>query len=198
MHLWCSDVQVINKKCTPDLGFLLVKCRPFYLLREFTAVFIMAVYIPPHANATAALGLLHDIINTQEAAYPDAVFIISEDVNHCSLHTVLPKYHQYINFPRREKNIVDHVYCNVKGAYRAVPCPHFGQSDQISLFLYPSCRRVLKQIPPVRETVQIWTDESNQQLQDCLECSDWEIFKITASQMDTTVDLEECSGDQLY
>lgn len=34
--------------------FLVVKCRPFYLLREFTIVFVVAVYIPhPSANANA-------------------------------------------------------------------------------------------------------------------------------------------------
>lgn len=103
---WCSDVQIISKHCTTDAEVLLVKCRPLYLLREFSAVFILAAYIPLHTNVTTALKLLHDIINT-----------------HTKLHipAVLPMYHQHVKFPTRKKN-------NMKGAYRAVPWPHFGQS----------------------------------------------------------------------
>ncbi len=33
---------------------MVVKCRPFYLPREFTAIVIVAVYIPPCANAKDA------------------------------------------------------------------------------------------------------------------------------------------------
>ncbi|KAI4875201.1 hypothetical protein NFI96_000083 [Prochilodus magdalenae] len=33
--------------------------------------------------------------------------------------TVLPKYHQHVSFPTRENNILDQVYSNVKGGYKA-------------------------------------------------------------------------------
>lgn len=36
----------------------MVKSRPFYLPREFSAVFLLAVYIRPQAD--------HDVISTQE------------------------------------------------------------------------------------------------------------------------------------
>jgi len=44
---WRTDVQVAEKHCCADIEVLMVKCRPFYLLREFNAVFTLAVYILP-------------------------------------------------------------------------------------------------------------------------------------------------------
>ncbi|KAI4889154.1 hypothetical protein NFI96_009762 [Prochilodus magdalenae] len=145
---WCSDIKTVEKHCSTDLELLMVKCRPFYLPREFSAVFILAVYIPPRANSATALGLLHDAISKQETAHPDAVFIVAGDFNHCNLRTVLPKYHQHVSFPTRENNILDQVYSNVRGGYKAAARPHFGRSDHISVFLYPAYRQLLKQAPP--------------------------------------------------
>lgn len=130
----------------------MVKCRPFYLTREFSAVFILAVYIPRRANRTAALGLLHNIISKYETMHPNAVFVVVEDFNHFNLQTVIPKYHQYVSFPTQDNNILDYVYSNVKGAYKAVPQPHFGQSDHICVFLYQSYRQLLKKPPPHTHT----------------------------------------------
>ncbi|CAG5968089.1 unnamed protein product [Menidia menidia] len=47
---WCTNNTVVDKLCSPDAELLLLKCRPFYLPREFSAVYICAVYIPPDAN----------------------------------------------------------------------------------------------------------------------------------------------------
>ncbi|KAI3370508.1 hypothetical protein L3Q82_025269 [Scortum barcoo] len=41
-----------------------VKCRPHYLPREFTAVFVTAVYIPPGAKANEALKELNNNISS--------------------------------------------------------------------------------------------------------------------------------------
>ena len=99
----------------------------------------------------------------------DAVFVVAGHFNHCNLRTVLPKYHQHVSFPTRENNILDHIYSNVKGAYKAAPRPHFGQSDHISVFLYPSYRQLLKQAPPVSKTVEVWNEETDLVLQDCFD-----------------------------
>ena len=53
----------------------------------------------------------------------DAVFVVAGHFNHCNLRTVLPKYHQHVSVATRENNILDHVYSNVKGAYKAAPRP---------------------------------------------------------------------------
>ncbi|CAG5867200.1 unnamed protein product, partial [Menidia menidia] len=48
---WCTNNTVVDKLCSPDAELLLLKCRPFYLPREYSAVYICAVYIAPDANA---------------------------------------------------------------------------------------------------------------------------------------------------
>ncbi len=40
---------------SPDLEFHILLCRPFWLPREFTAITVTAVYIPPQANTDKAL-----------------------------------------------------------------------------------------------------------------------------------------------
>ena len=79
------DVQVAEKHCCADGEVLMGKCRSFYLQREFSAVFLLAVYSPPRADRTTALGLLYDIIGKQETTCPDAVFAVAGDFNHCNL-----------------------------------------------------------------------------------------------------------------
>ena len=74
---WCSDVQLVEKHCSADIKVLMVKCRPFYLPREFSAVFLLAVYMLLWANRTTALGLLHDTISKHETTHPDAVFVVA-------------------------------------------------------------------------------------------------------------------------
>lgn len=54
---WCTNANIVDRRCSPDLEFLTVKCKLFYLPREITAV-----YIPPDADAkTAQSHLLHAI-----------------------------------------------------------------------------------------------------------------------------------------
>lgn len=55
---WCTNVNIVNSHCSPDLEYLTVKCRPFYLPREFTAVKVTVVYIPLNANANTAQSYL--------------------------------------------------------------------------------------------------------------------------------------------
>ncbi len=54
---WCDErnIHSIKSFCSPDLEFHTLLCRPFWLLREFTAIIITAVYIPPQANTDQAL-----------------------------------------------------------------------------------------------------------------------------------------------
>ncbi len=47
---WCTAADIIGKHCSQDLEYLVVKCRPFYLSRESSAILITAVYIPSHAQ----------------------------------------------------------------------------------------------------------------------------------------------------
>ncbi|KAK3562666.1 hypothetical protein QTP86_004086 [Hemibagrus guttatus] len=79
----------------------------FVISREFRAVFLRAVYIPPEADHVSALEILHNVISRQETAHPDAVFIMAGDFNHCNFRNVHPMYHQHVCFPTRENNILD-------------------------------------------------------------------------------------------
>ena len=188
---WCGDVRTVHKHCSPDVEFLLLRCRPFYLSREFTAVFLAAIYIPPRANSTAALSELYDVISAHETAHPDAAFIAAGDFNHCNLKTVFPKLFQHVDIPTRDKNILDHVYSSIRGAYRAAPRPHFGHSDHISLFLYPAYRQRLKQTNLVTKQVKRWTPDTESILQDCFVQTDWDVFKAAATLEDSSVSIQD-------
>ncbi len=60
-NLWCDErnIHSIKSFCSPDLEFHTLLCRPFWLPREFTAIIITAVYIPPQANTVQALRELY-------------------------------------------------------------------------------------------------------------------------------------------
>ncbi len=62
---WCDErnIHSIKSFCSLDLEFHMLLCRPFWLPREFTAIIITAVYIPPHANTDQALKELYGNIS---------------------------------------------------------------------------------------------------------------------------------------
>ncbi len=123
---WCNNAAVVSKHCSPLVEFMFVKCRPFYLPREFTAIVIVAVYIPPCANAKDMLRELYSAISEHQTNSPDGFFIIAGDFNHTNLMTVLPKFYQHVNFATRGNNTLDFVYTTENNAYKAVPRPHLG------------------------------------------------------------------------
>ncbi len=81
---WCNNAAVVSKHCSSLVEFMFVKCRPFYLLREFTAIVIVAVYIPLCANAKDVLRELYSAISEQ-TNNPVGFFIIASDFNHANL-----------------------------------------------------------------------------------------------------------------
>ncbi len=95
---------------------MVVKCRPFYLPREFTAIVIVAVFIPPCANAKDALRELYSAISEQQTNNPDSFFIIAGLFNYAKLKAGLPKFYQHVNFATRGTNTLDFVYTIVKNA----------------------------------------------------------------------------------
>lgn len=58
-NLWCQDSVTVSVHCSPHIELLTVKCRPFYLPRELTAVIITAVYVPPSAKGGYVGALQH-------------------------------------------------------------------------------------------------------------------------------------------
>ena len=45
---WCTNSAIVGRHCSANLEFLMVKCRPFYLPREFTSTIIIncSLYSP--------------------------------------------------------------------------------------------------------------------------------------------------------
>lgn len=54
MNESCTNYGLVNSYSSEAIKLMTVKCRPYYLPREFTAVFVIIVYIPPGANANEA------------------------------------------------------------------------------------------------------------------------------------------------
>ncbi|KAI4887287.1 hypothetical protein NFI96_028259 [Prochilodus magdalenae] len=149
---WCTDCVVVNALCSEATEQLTVKCRPHYLPREFTAVFVIAVYIAPDANANNALKELHDNISSLQNKHPEAFYVVAGDFNHVNLTNILPRFYQHIDIPTRGNNTLDRVYTNSRDAYRAVPHPHLGLSDHISIMLVPA-DPPLRRFRPTQKTI---------------------------------------------
>lgn len=109
-------------------------------------------------------------------AHPDGAFIVAGDFNQACLKTVLPNFVQYVQCFTRGKNTLDHVYSNLKQAYRAVPLPHLGMSDHLSLFLVPAYTPLRKKSKPATKNIKIWPERALSQLQDCFERTEWSIL----------------------
>ena len=190
---WCRDAVVVCKHCSPLAEFMIIKCRPFYLPREFTAILLVAVYIPPTPNSSdrnAALCELYQAISEQQTAHPDGFTILAGDFNHADLKTFLPQLHQHVDFPTRGDNTLDLVYTTHKGAYKASPLPHIGLSDHITVMLIPAYRPRVKVTKPVQKQVRVWPEGASSALQDCFDTTDWEMFKQAATHNNLT-DIQE-------
>lgn len=58
-----TNAAIMDKLCTPHLEYTVVRCRPFYLPREYSMVLVIAVYIPPNANVKLVLELFYTAIS---------------------------------------------------------------------------------------------------------------------------------------
>ena len=101
--VWCTDVTVLKKTCSPHLETLFLNCKPFYSPRECSSFVMVGVYIPPSACVADALQQLADQITDAEKKHPDSLAIIVGDFNGAKLNPELPKYRQHIKIPTRDK-----------------------------------------------------------------------------------------------
>lgn len=162
--------------CSPDVEFLTIKCRPFYLPREFTTVVLTAVYIAPTANACRAMSSMHENINAKLSRYPEAARIIAGDFTHTDVRAALPKSHQHIECAIRGESTLDKVYTNIRRAYEVKTLAHLGGSDHVSLLLTPVYTPLRKQGQIQTRMVTVWPEGASQQLQDCFQETDWNMF----------------------
>ncbi|XP_047190020.1 uncharacterized protein LOC118312363 isoform X2 [Scophthalmus maximus] len=178
---WCTDSVIVGRHCSANLEFLMVKCRPFYQPRELSSTIVTAVYIPPDADAKAAMNELYTAISKQQTAHPEAAFIVAGDFNHSNLKTVLPKFHQHVSCNTRGNKTLDHVYTNIAGAYTTTPLPHLGQSDHLSLFLIPKYSPLIQRVKPSVTTIKVWPAGTDSLLQDKFHHTDWSMFASQAT-----------------
>ncbi|KAK3570813.1 hypothetical protein QTP86_027627, partial [Hemibagrus guttatus] len=150
----------------------------------------VGVYIPPSANDKEALCELYGAISELQNAHPDGLFIIAGDFNHANLKSVLPKFHQHVDFATRGVNALDLVYTNIPFLYHAEPRPHLGYSEHISVMLIPAYRPLVRCSKLVLKLVKTWPEGAISALQDCFECTDWDMLREAATKGNTT-DLEE-------
>ncbi len=126
---WCNErnLHSIKSFCSPDLEFHMLLCRPFWLPREFTAIIITAVYIPPQANTEKALRELYRNISEQETTHPDAAFIITRDINKANFRTIAPKHFQHITINTRGDRYTRPLLLPLPGRIQVPPPPTFRQ-----------------------------------------------------------------------
>ncbi|XP_060763541.1 uncharacterized protein fbrsl1 isoform X7 [Neoarius graeffei] len=177
---WCQDAVVVCRHCSPLVEFMIIKCRPFYLPREISAILLVAVYIPPSCNNNdrdKALSELYCAISDQQTVNPEGLLIVAGDFNHANLKTVFPRLHQHIDFATWGNNTLDQVYTTLRRAYRASPLPHLGASGHITVMLMSAYRPKVKVTRPVQKQVQVWPEGASSALQDCFNITDWDMFK---------------------
>ncbi|KAK3569004.1 hypothetical protein QTP86_021586 [Hemibagrus guttatus] len=107
-----------------------------------------------------------------KSMYPGAVLVVAGD-----LKAALPGFHKHVKCATRGANILDKVYTNVKLGYRAKPLPHLAQSDHMSLLLIPAYVLLCKTARTSTKTIKTWPDGAYQQLQDCFNRTNWDVFE---------------------
>ena len=70
---WCDPGHVTVKErfCSPDIELLAVGLRPFDLPRELYSVVVVAVYIPPCADAEVAGDVIHSSVAKLQTLHPN-------------------------------------------------------------------------------------------------------------------------------
>ncbi|KAI4896215.1 hypothetical protein NFI96_006295 [Prochilodus magdalenae] len=144
----------------------------------------------PDANANSTLKELHDNISSLQNKHPEAFYVVAGDFNHVNLTNSLPRFYQHINIPTWGNNTLDRVYTNIRDPYRAVPHPHLGLSDHISIMLVPAYHPPLRRSRPTQKTITVWPGDADTVPQDCFGCTDWQVFR-EAAESEGELDLED-------
>ncbi len=188
---WCDprNISILSCSCSPHLEHLSIICRPFYLPWEFSSIVVTAVYITPQADTSLALSKLHDVLSGYINKHPDAPFIIAGDYNKANLKKVMANFHQHISCPTRGPNTLDHCYTQFKNAYKAQSLLAFGKSDHGTIFLTPEYKQRIVHDPPVEREVTRWSSHSEAMLQAALDDVDWDIFRVSSSDVSGFTDV---------
>ena len=115
-----------------------MSCRPYYLPREISHVFVLVVYVPPSANSKLAAEIITRVTYDLQRTSPDALVIVNGDFNNCTLTSTLPAFKQFVKCPTRGERILDLFYTNISKSYVVKQLPPLGKSDH-NLLCVTSC-----------------------------------------------------------
>ncbi len=101
----------------------------------------------------------------------------------------MPNFHQHVSCPTRGPNTLDHCYTQFKNAYKARLLRAFGKSDHAAIFLTPECKQRLVQEPPLEREVTRWSSHSEAMLQAALDDVDWDMFRVSSSEVSEFTDV---------
>lgn len=153
----------------------------------------ITVYIHPKANAAPASNTIFDVVQKLQSISPDAPNFILGDFNHVSVKT-LRNFYQYVSCPTRRDKTLDLCYGSVKDAYKSLPLPPLGAAEHNCMHLLPIYKTVLKREKAKTKDIKNWTEESVLCLQECYDCTDWDMFKQSCGDdLDKLVDVT-CSN----
>ncbi len=174
---YCSSVTVRENICLSDIELLSLSLRPFYLPQEFPQIFLTVVCIHPKANAAAASSVIFDVVQKLQSVSPDAPNFILGDFNNVSLKKTLKDFYRYVSCPTRRDKTLDICYGSLKDAYKSILLPPLGSADHNCVYLMPTYQTVLKREKVQTKEMKDWTEESVSCLQECYDCTDWDMFK---------------------
>ena len=161
----CTIFKEVSRFCSPGVEYLMISCRPYYLPREFSSVFVVAVH--HRARLELKLNELYSAISQQETAHPEATFFVDGYFIAGKLKSVFPNFYQHVKCATRGTKTPDHLYSTHRDAYQALPRPPIGKYDHNSILLIPAYKQKLKQEVPETRSIRKWSEDADNKLQDC-------------------------------
>lgn len=83
---------VVKSCCSEVIKLMTVKCLPYSLPLEFTAMFVTIVYIPQVSNSNKPLKELHNTIRSLQVKHPEKFYVVAGDFNHLKLAYSQPSF----------------------------------------------------------------------------------------------------------
>ena len=77
---------------------------------EFTLVSITAVYVPPSADTDSPVENFHCLFNELQSTHTEGFFIVAGDFNQATIKSILPHFHQLLDWTTRGVNTLDMAY----------------------------------------------------------------------------------------
>ena len=97
---WCTNITIKEKICTSDIELMVVALRPRYLPREFSNLFVVAVYCSPDGNSQNAADCIGNVVEALERHKPNSVRTVLDDLNHVKPNYDFCSYTQYVDKPQ--------------------------------------------------------------------------------------------------